>query len=184
MAWLLTGVDYESASATNRTTVEMENDGGNRLEKRGAELLREFVGVRVVPIVPWTAVEPMRSKDELKLEDVASGHTAVADVDLSRVVYALRVKDRSMVTSDVQSLFPEDLVIVDPSAQANPGDIVVAHIKGEDEPIVRRYRQVLDDPTGDEFVVLIAGNEDFPNRRERRENLSFLHRIVGVHREL
>lgn len=178
MSWLLTGHDLD-AHAT-RTTVEMEDHHGETSTNKGAAILHEQIGVRVVPVVPWDAVEAMENRNELKLSAAAIDRLAVADLNLSKSVYALRIKDEAMTGAGDRAVLPGDHVIADPAAPLEPGRVVVAHVQGDPEAVVRRYRP---DPDPD-YVVLVSGNEDYPPRRVRRGQLTYMHRVTQVQRQL
>lgn len=57
---------------------------------------------------------------------------------ISTKTFALRIKDDSMNPM----LKVNDIVIFDGEAEPKPGDIVAAQVKGENEIIVRQYKQI------------------------------------------
>ena len=72
--------------------------------------------------------------------------------------FALIVGDRAMHPEFGQG----DLVIIDPEAQAQPGEIVAAHLDGEAEVLLRKYRvRKRSAKRPDAAVELVALNEDF-----------------------
>jgi SOS-response transcriptional repressor LexA len=85
--------------------------------------------------------------------------TAVSDI-IGKNAFALQIKDESMA--------PEfrinDLIIVDPDTSPKPSDFVVALIEGDQEVIVRKYKQLSASKETQEFD-LIALNEDWADIR-------------------
>jgi SOS-response transcriptional repressor LexA len=126
----------------------------------------------------------MESKDAIMIGAAAIGQVAVTDPNLSDAAYGLSVKDSAMTTGGGKSLDPTDLVIVDPFAELSPGQIALAHVQGDDEPMIRRYGEQLDDVTGDEIVVLSAANPDFRPRRVSEDKITFKHRVLKVQKDL
>ena len=97
--------------------------------------------------------------------------TAVSD-SIGKNAFALKIKDESMM--------PEfrinDVIIVDPDTSPKPGDFVVALIEGEQEVIVRKYKQLSAAKEIREFE-LIALNEDWANIRVGSKEMQA--RIIG-----
>jgi SOS-response transcriptional repressor LexA len=85
--------------------------------------------------------------------------TAVSE-SIGKNAFALQIKDESMM--------PEfriyDVIIVDPDTSPKPGDFVVAWIEGEQEVIIRKYKQLSASKESQQFE-LIALNEDWANIR-------------------
>lgn len=85
--------------------------------------------------------------------------TAVSD-SIGKNAFALQIKDESMM--------PEfrinDVIIVDPDTNPKPGDFVVALIEGEQEVIVRKYKQLSASKEVEQFE-LIALNGDWADIR-------------------
>ncbi|WP_258957698.1 LexA family protein [Legionella sainthelensi] len=74
--------------------------------------------------------------------------------------FALQIKDESMVPE----FRMKDLIIVDPDTPLSPGDFVVALIDGEQEVIIRKYKQLSATKELREFE-LIALNSDWADIR-------------------
>lgn len=75
---------------------------------------------------------------------------------LSESAFALKIADESM-TPEVRM---NDVLIVDPQANPRPGDFVVALLEGEQEVIVRKFKQ-LSASKDNMHYELIALNEDW-----------------------
>ncbi|WP_226997543.1 LexA family protein [Legionella pneumophila] len=96
---------------------------------------------------------------------------AVSD-SIGKNAFALHIKDESMM--------PEfrinDVLIVDPDTSPKPGDFIVALIEGEQEVIVRKYKQLSVAKEVREFE-LIALNEDWADIRVGSNEMQAL--IIG-----
>ncbi|KTD46363.1 helix-turn-helix domain-containing protein [Legionella quateirensis] len=103
-------------------------------------------------------IQKIKDDVDTKVEFIPVG-TAVSE-NIGKNAFALQIKDESMV--------PEfrinDVIIVDPDTLPKPGDFVVALIEGEQEVIVRKYKQLYAGKEMREFE-LIAINEDWANIR-------------------
>jgi len=103
-------------------------------------------------------IQKIKEDVDTKVEFVPIS-TAVSD-SIGKNAFALQIKDESMM--------PEfrinDVIIVDPDTSPKPGDFVVALIEGEQEVIVRKYKQLSASKEAQQFE-LIALNEDWANIR-------------------
>ncbi|WP_165397055.1 LexA family protein [Legionella sainthelensi] len=79
---------------------------------------------------------------------------------IGKNAFALQIKDESMVPE----FRMKDLIIVDPDTPLSPGDFVVALIDGEQEVIIRKYKQLSATKELREFE-LIALNSDWADIR-------------------
>lgn len=77
-----------------------------------------------------------------------------SSLELSRDGFAVEVTERGLVPE----LYPGDIVIVDPAVPPVPGDLVIAHVDGQDHVIIRKYR-----PRNAQVVELSPINEDYPS---------------------
>ncbi|CBJ13310.1 putative phage repressor [Legionella longbeachae NSW150] len=86
--------------------------------------------------------------------------SSVVSDSIGKNAFALQIKDESMV--------PEfrinDILILDPETSPKPGDFVVALIEGEQEVIIRKYKQLSASKEAQQFE-LIALNEDWADIR-------------------
>lgn len=86
--------------------------------------------------------------------------SSIVSESIGKNAFALQIKDESMV--------PEfrinDILIVDPETSPKPGDFVVALIEGEQEVIIRKYKQLSASKEAQQFE-LIALNEDWADIR-------------------
>ncbi len=109
-------------------------------------------------IDPASFIQKIKEDVDTKVEFIPVS-TAVSD-SIGKNAFALQVKDESMV--------PEfrinDVLIVDPDTNPKPGDFVVALIEGEQEVIVRKYKQLSASKEVRQFE-LIALNEDWADIR-------------------
>lgn len=98
--------------------------------------------------------------------------TNVGD-SLGKNAFALKIKDDSMTPE----FRVNDVIIVDPdSRQPKPGDFVVALIEGEQEVILRKYKQLSAAKDVQEFE-LIALNKDWADIRVASTDMQA--RIIG-----
>lgn len=107
---------------------------------------------------PGACIQKIKEDVDTKVVFVPVG-TAVSD-SIGKNAFALQIKDESMM--------PEfrinDVIIVDPDTSPKPGDFVVALIDGDQEVIVRKYKQLSASKETPQFE-LIALNEDWANVR-------------------
>jgi SOS-response transcriptional repressor LexA len=79
---------------------------------------------------------------------------------ISANAFALEIKDESMTPE----FRVNDVLIIDPDTNPNPGAFVIAKLDGNDEVIIRKYKQLSASKTTPEFE-LIALNEDWAGIR-------------------
>lgn len=107
---------------------------------------------------PATCIQKIKEDVDTKVLFVPVS-TAVSD-SIGKNAFALQIKDESMM--------PEfrinDVIIVDPDTSPKPGDFVVALIEGEQEVIVRKYKQLSASKEVEQFE-LIALNQDWADIR-------------------
>lgn len=125
---------------------------------------------REIPIVGRVAAgAPLLAVENLE---------GMAVVDAARYrgerLFALRVRGDSMVNAGI---LDGDLVIVRPQPTADPGDIVVALVRGE-EATVKRFRRSGDD------VRLEPENPDYQPIIFRGSEVAICGKVVGVQREM
>lgn len=96
---------------------------------------------------------------------------------VSNTTYALRVEEDSMRPEFV----PGDFVIVDPARGPQPGDIVVAQIKG-DIARLKRYRPLQPEKSGALTCDLVPANQDYPTLRIDHEHPGKILGTVVEHR--
>ncbi|KTD69999.1 phage repressor [Legionella santicrucis] len=103
---------------------------------------------------PVACIQKIKEYVDTKVEFVPVS-TVVSD-SIGKNAFALQITDESMM--------PEfrinDVLIVDPDTSPKPGDFVVALIEGEQEVIVRKYKQLSASKEAQQFE-LIALNEDW-----------------------
>ncbi|HAT1982219.1 TPA: helix-turn-helix domain-containing protein [Legionella pneumophila] len=107
---------------------------------------------------PASYIQKIKEDIDTKVEFVPVS-TAVSD-SIGKNAFALKIKDESM-TPEFRI---DDVIIVDPDTSPKPGDFVVALIEGEQEVIVRKYKQLSASKEAQQFE-LIALNEDWANIR-------------------
>jgi SOS-response transcriptional repressor LexA len=90
----------------------------------------------------------------------------IADAPMGARCFALVIKDKTMAP-DFQ---PGDRVIVDPEVSPDPGDFVVAHIQGEHEAILRKFRPRGASAEGNRQCELVALNPDWPTAQINRDS--------------
>ncbi|KTD02758.1 LexA family protein [Fluoribacter gormanii] len=107
---------------------------------------------------PDNCIQKIKEDVDTKVEFVPV--SSVLSDSISKNAFALRIQDESMI--------PEfrinDVLIVDPDTSPKPGDFVVALIEGEQEVIIRKYKQLSASKEARQFE-LIALNEDWANIR-------------------
>jgi SOS-response transcriptional repressor LexA len=121
------------------------------------------------------------SRRALELATNARGFLPVPEAwNVSRHTFAVEIADDSMIErpASAQSLYPGDMVVVDPEAELEPGCIVVALATVRDEPaaIVRR---LVVTPKPNRFF-LSAFNDAYPDISIDRKAL--LGVMVGMYR--
>jgi repressor LexA len=135
--------------------------------RRDADMVEVPVLGRVAAGAPLLATENI--EDSVKIDSFLLGGSG-------KEVFALRVKGQSMIEAGIHD---GDFIFVKKSAQAQPGDIVVALI--EDEATVKRYY-----PEGDRIRFQPANSTMQPiyvNRADFRSTMILGH-VIGVYRRL
>lgn len=135
--------------------------------RRDADLVEVPVLGRVAAGAPLLATENI--EDSVKIDSFLLGGSG-------KEVFALRVKGQSMIEAGIHD---GDFIFVKKSAQAQPGDIVVALI--EDEATVKRYY-----PEGDKIRFQPANATMQPiivNKSDFRSTM-ILGSVIGVYRRL
>ncbi|VEG92570.1 LexA family protein [Legionella spiritensis] len=107
---------------------------------------------------PAACIEKIKEDVDTKVEFVPVS-TAVSD-RIGKNAFALQMKDESMIPE----FRVNDVLIIDPDTSPKPGDFVVALIEGEQEIIVRKYKQLSASKEAQQFE-LIALNEDWADIR-------------------
>ena len=107
---------------------------------------------------PACCIEKIKEDVDTKIEFVPVS-TAVSD-SIGKNAFALKIQDDSMVPE----FRAKDVLIIDPDTTPKPGDFVVALIKGEQEVIVRKYKQLSASKVAEQYE-LIALNEDWADIR-------------------
>jgi SOS-response transcriptional repressor LexA len=79
--------------------------------------------------------------------------------DTPHTAFAVSITDKSMVQRIVPSLKPGDIAITDPASEPQPGDLVMAIVKGFQEALVRRFGRTIQD--GVTYIVLTPSNISF-----------------------
>lgn len=94
--------------------------------------------------------------------------------------FALSVKDESMVPE----LKYEDILIIDPDTQPNPGDLIVVRLENESEVIIRKFKQLSASRQEPEFE-LIAINNDWPVVKISNDfNKIFVGTVISLFRTI
>ncbi len=105
-----------------------------------------------------TFIQKIKEDVDTKVEFIPVS-TAVSD-SIGKNAFALQIKDESMMPEFRIS----DVLIVDPDTSPKPGDFIVALIEGDQEVIVRKYKQLSASKEAHQFE-LIALNEDWADIR-------------------
>lgn len=112
------------------------------------------IGGRQLPIIDFKGAT--RATDRpLQRTDA---QILITDRPVGQDSFALIVKDGSMVPDFEVG----DRVIVDPEVAPRPGDIVVAHVFGEDEAVLRKCRPRSAEGAGNPEFELVPLNQDWP----------------------
>jgi len=140
----------------------------------------------LIPVLDYNqACDPVTSILEMKNEENSEKLNFIpVSPDLAgrlgKNAFALYVKDDSMA--------PEfrlnDILIVDPEIIPNPGDFVLAQLDGDNEVLIRKYKQISVSKVDKEFE-LIALNENWADIRVSGDVASkligavvFLNRVI------
>lgn len=134
-------------------------------DNREGKMTKSFGMGALIPVLDYKQaidsaafIQKIKEDVDTKVEFIPVS-TAVSD-SIGKNAFALLIKDESMI--------PEfrinDVLIVDPDTSSKPGDFVVALIEGEQEVIVRKYKQLSASKDTQQFE-LIALNEDWADIR-------------------
>ncbi|CZG37288.1 LexA repressor [Legionella pneumophila] len=107
---------------------------------------------------PAGYIEKIKEDVDTKVEFVPVA-TAVSD-SIGKNAFALKIQDDSMLPE----FRVNDVLIIDPDTNPKPGDFVVALIEGDQEVIVRKYKQLSASKEAQQYE-LIALNEDWADIR-------------------
>lgn len=107
---------------------------------------------------PAGRIEKIKEDVDTKVEFVPVS-TAASD-SIGKNAFALKIQDDSMIPE----FRANDVLIIDPETTPKPGDFVVSLIEGEQEVIVRKYKQLSASKETHQFE-LIALNEDWADIR-------------------
>jgi SOS-response transcriptional repressor LexA len=92
--------------------------------------------------------------------------------------FAMEVKDDSMAPE----FRVNDVLIIDPDTNPNPGDFVVANLGTDNEVIIRKYKQLSASKTSPAFE-LIALNEDWASVRVEHDiNCELVGSVISLNR--
>ena len=114
-------------------------------------------------VLVWPEISPVQIGEEMQKH-------VLTDVDYSDTAFALTIRGSSMEPDFREG----DIVIADPAAKLEPGDLVVA-VAGEEEVVFRKYRPRGLNDQGKEYFVLEPLNTDFEPLRSDLQTV----RIVG-----
>ncbi|VEB35471.1 phage repressor [Legionella sainthelensi] len=127
----------------------------------------------LVPILNYKqAVDPTVCIQKIKEEVDTKVEFVPVSGNIGKNAFALQIQDESMMSE----FRINDVLIVDPDASPKPGDFVVALIEGEQEVIVRKYKQLSVSKEAQQFE-LIALNEDWADIRVCSSEMQAL--IIG-----
>lgn len=124
----------------------------------------------LLPILDYkSACDPalaiQRIKDESYSEKIELiPISSVVQDRIGQNAFALVVKDESMIP---EFKF-DDILIVDPNTQPNPGDFIIIRLENESEVIIRKFKQLSASKEKPEFE-LIAINNDWPDVKISKE---------------
>jgi SOS-response transcriptional repressor LexA len=90
----------------------------------------------------------------------------IADARVNASCFAFVIADRSMAPE----FQPGDRVIVDPEADPKPGDFVVAHVQGDSEAVLRKFRPRATAGAGKQDCELAPINPDWPTTYIKAES--------------
>lgn len=128
---------------------------------------------------PALAIE--RIKDESyseKLDLIPISSTVQKRI--GKNAFALAVKDESMAP---EFKF-DDILIIDPDTQPNPGDFIIVKLENESEAIIRKFKQLSASKENPEFE-LIAINNDWPDVKISKEfNEIFIGSVISLFRTI
>lgn len=127
------------------------------------------------------ALAIQRIKDESYSEKIELiPISSVVQDRIGQNAFALVVKDESMIP---EFKF-DDILIVDPDTQPNPGDYIVVRLENESEIIIRKLKQLSASKERPEFELL-AINNDWPDVKISNEfNEIFIASVISLFRTI
>lgn len=132
-----------------------DNKDGSPSKSPGLGLLLPILNYKQASN-PAAFMESLNDDMDAKVEFLPAG-SSLSD-SLGDSAFALLVQDDSMAPE----FRTNDILIIDSDTKPRPGDVVVALLDGEQEVIVRKYKQ-LSAAKGAQEYELIALNEDWAN---------------------
>lgn len=128
------------------------------------------------PVLAIQRIKDESYSEKIELIPISS---AVQD-RIGQNAFALVVKDESMIP---EFKF-DDILIVDPNTQPNPGDFIIIRLENESEVIIRKFKQLSASKEKPEFE-LIAINSDWPDVKISKEfNEIFIGVVISLFRTI
>ena len=166
-------VDYHLRRLERKSRLKRD-----RVVSRGIELVGHSRVVTVPILSPIAAGDPLPIPGEGATAEVEGQETLELPRDLLRGrenVYALRVKGTSMLDALIDD---GDLVLMQPTAAADDGEMVAVWIESEQSVTLKRiYRE-------SEMVRLQPANSQMEPLLRRSEDVTVQGRVIGVIRQL
>jgi SOS-response transcriptional repressor LexA len=128
-----------------------------------------------IPVLQWEQVK-MWIDGLLKQSDIKK-YTDASHDSPGPKTFVLPVRDNSMEPDDIKT---GDKIVCDPSKSYTPGDIVLAEIDSEPEPVMGRYYS-RKDGKGGETIEITPSNVAYPPHKIDKEHSG---RIIGPIAEL
>ncbi len=111
--------------------------------------------VKYVPVLNYTQAGEFCEYHD----DAITDEFEPVSIEYSDRVYWVVIEGSSMQPD----FYENDLVLIDPDAQPNPSDFVLALKSGEKKSTFKRYRpKGFDEETKEEFYHLVPSNPDYP----------------------
>lgn len=135
-----------------------------------AEFAQLTIPLKQIPfyrIDDLTIFTRIRNSEDI---DECSEYLAVPS-DTPSTAFAVRLTDKSMVQPVIGSLEPGTVVVIDPAASPEPGDLAFAIVKGFGA-MVRRFGRAFDH--GISYVVLTPANPAFETIKFAPDDESFI----------
>jgi SOS-response transcriptional repressor LexA len=127
-------------------------------------------GRREIPLISYVQASMMtEAVDPFSLGE--GFETITVDFPCSEHTFALRIKGRSMLPTFEE----DDVIVVDPLEQPDPGSFVIAK-NTEEEATFKKYKALGVNEYGDAVFELVPLNDDFATLHSQRDHL----RIIGV----
>jgi SOS-response transcriptional repressor LexA len=138
----------------------------------------------LLPILDYkSACEPALAIQKIKDESYSEKLdlipiSSTVQERIGKNAFALVVKDESMIPE----FKLDDMLIVDPDTQPNPGDFIIVRLENESEAIIRKFKQLSASKVNPEFE-LIAINNDWPDVKISKEfNEVFIGSVISLFR--